>query len=108
MIEVITVRDRIRGVARRWGEIYTVPMKILGSPLEDSNEIHKALLALDPETASADDVKAIIGNTAWTDIVCDHCGKSVGAAVWISDNYEDAVTICAAGLEEAVGKLAGR
>lgn len=75
---IITTRDRIRGVAKRWAEQYKVKR---GPDAERWTAIENRLAALDVETATAADVKAIIGNDSWTDVNCDVCGKDAGTVV---------------------------
>ena len=63
-MEVITERVRIREVAARWRAQY---------PKSRENKWEK-LKALDIETATADEVEAIIGNRSWTRLEeCSDC-----------------------------------
>lgn len=75
---IITIRDRIRTVAKRWAEQYKVKH---GPDAQRWTSIENRLFALDVETATEADIKAIIGNDSWTDVNCDVCGKDAGTVV---------------------------
>lgn len=98
MIEVITERYLIRNVARRWRQQYG------DSPHNPEHQtIGQALVAL--ETASADDVNGIVGNSSWTRINCDACGRAVKSVVHIGEqpDYESSTAmICGDCLSKAL------
>ena len=64
-------RDIIRGVAKRWAETYAMNY----DRWPDKKVIGEKLAALDPETATAQQVNEIIGNTSWTAMRCVECGQ---------------------------------
>lgn len=65
-MRVITERGLIAGVAKAWKRQY----------LNEENSIYRQLLHLDKQTATADDVAAIIGNRSWTTLdACGECGE---------------------------------
>lgn len=105
---LITERELIRGVARRWAEQY--------GPRWDRHDAHKReiydrLLKLDPETCSAADVAAIIGNSSWTHIGCNGCGNDVTSAVEVGaprDYDSSTATLCADCVREALAAFGGR
>jgi hypothetical protein len=82
-----TEREEIRKVANRWNSQYA------GSHWRkdaEKNEIGRRLNAMDAETATADDVAAIIGNDSWIDVRCDECGTRKQTLVHFGDepDYE--------------------
>jgi hypothetical protein len=72
-MKLVTIRSQIRDVAKRWHQQYGP-----GNPYSkdlDKISIGKALDRLDTESATADDVAAIIGNRSWAEEKeCDECG----------------------------------
>lgn len=91
---LLTERGRIRGVAEAWRMQYA-PGGHWGTWGEDKKAIYDKLSALDVETASTDDVKAIIGNASWTALVCDGCDASVKDAVQVGDpvDYDSSTAV---------------
>jgi hypothetical protein len=89
---LITQRGLIRDVARSWHEHYGDKWDGFG---EDKTEIYRKLLALDRESCSAGDVKAIIGNSSWTRIECNGCGVDVEIAVSVGQepDYESRTAV---------------
>ena len=70
--------------------------------------IWEQLKGLDPETATAEEVAAIIGNTSWTRLDCSECGNDDGAVVQLGDepDYESrTVFVCRACANAAVAML---
>ncbi len=76
-MRIITQRNMIRGVVKRWDEQY--PEKSWKGT--DKEQIHIQLQQLDLEIATADEVNKIIGNTSWTEEACDECGKAVDKVI---------------------------
>lgn len=105
-MKVITERTLIREVARRWRAQYA-PFDRRG---QDKKDIAAALSGIDPETATAKDVEAIIGNNSWTQIpICDECGSEdadrvieVGAP---PDHDSSTARLCPACVAKAVTLL---
>jgi hypothetical protein len=96
----ITQRDLIKEVAKRWREQYT-PFK--NAP--DKLRICLALDALDGNTASAEDVAAIIGNASWANLTCDDCEEYVTEVMELGQepDYEShTASICGPCLEKAL------
>jgi hypothetical protein len=81
-MEAVTTRSLIRTVAARWRRQY---------PDKRRDQL-AALEALDPGTAAAEDVEAIVGNRSWTRTVCDECKREVGRTVRLGEEpaYESA------------------
>lgn len=77
-MKTITTRDCIRNIAKRWSLQYS---SSYWAKDHDKQRIGAALASLDKETATAADVAAIIGNSSWTKLECDECGKTVDAVV---------------------------
>jgi hypothetical protein len=73
--KIISLREQIRTVADRWYDVYFDKSKRLWRYGEDKKDIYYGLKVLDVETATADDVKKIIGNSSWAEYnPCDECG----------------------------------
>lgn len=61
-------------------------------------EIGRKLASLDPETVSAEQVNAIIGNDGWTTLKCNECNASVKTVLEVGEprDYESrTVRLCA-------------
>lgn len=93
---LLTTRDRIRTVAGRWRYQSTFS----GGEPRWFTETKAALDALDAETATAEDVAAVLGNGTWVEILCDNCSRSVDRAV----RFEEDI-LCRDCLAEAVALL---
>ena len=93
MIETVTTRSLILQVADLWHEQYQrMP--------HDSEKaaIGRRLRAIDSQIATAEEVAAIIGNTTWTDILCNICGANVTEAVMLGEPpREESATILICG-----------
>lgn len=103
-MRLITVRQNIREVAARWASQYPA---LLTMKDPSRRAIHEQLLALDVETATAEQVNNIIGNDTWTRVdTCQECGvdgHSAVAELGDADHLWDdpAVTVCKACLFKA-------
>ena len=82
-MKLITERDLIRGIADAWGRQY---QEATGDKYRDF--IKKKLAAMNLESATVDEVAVIIGNHAWTRIVCDICNSSVPLAVEVGEEFD--------------------
>jgi hypothetical protein len=95
-VKLINERMLIREVAARWRAQYGH-----GNYANDAEKQgkQKSLDAIDPETASADDIASIIGNRSWTDVPkCDECNRATLAVVEVGEppDYESATArLCA-------------
>ena len=107
-IEVFTERGMIRTVAERWLKQYRGYERDPAWPLRDVGE---RLAALDLETATKEQVDAIIGNSSWTNIHCDNCGQrglKAGVQVGQTADYESATAVlCLECCERATTALRG-
>jgi hypothetical protein len=93
-MKLLTEREKVRTVAAAWAKQYSKNGPY-GNDAE-KQEIAKALSALDPETATASDVAAIIGNNSWCGpCKCDECGKEAETAVQLGEepDYESATAV---------------
>lgn len=95
-MNLITQRDRIRGAAANWRRQYPGERKK-----------YNQLRALDTETATAEQVAAIISNTSWTSLTCDECEQEVTTVVeGRAEPYgRSPATVCADCLRQAVALL---
>jgi hypothetical protein len=93
-----TTRTQIREVAAAWRRQYGG-----WDPQSDKAAIGRKLDALDTETATAEDVLAIIGNNSWTRLTCDECEKDVSAVIQVGDADRDyrVMDLCAECLRAA-------
>jgi hypothetical protein len=90
-------RRLILRVAERWRAQYP-------DAHADKLVIQRALEALDPATATAEEVEAIIGNKSWTTEMCDVCEEHVYQWLILGEprDYESAtVNICRTCLADA-------
>lgn len=97
-MKLITERDLIRGVAKKWYKAYAPNGRGVawGRLIHESSEtIYRELEAIDKETATPEDVAKIIGNDSWTRIVCGECKEDVSAVIrcGAETDYESA-TAC--------------
>lgn len=101
-MRIVTQRDLIRGVAAKWRGQYQYAIE---NPEKDARwhtgetkaSIWAALKALDLETATADDVRRIIGNDSWTSLRCDECGTETEQVLMFgTSGYESSThSLCA-------------
>lgn len=77
-MKVFTTRDVIRRVADKWHSQYQ-PFANDSAPWcgKTKSGIWQELVALNKETATAEQVNAIIGNEYWTRMKCDECAQEV-------------------------------
>lgn len=95
---LITQRDLIRGLPEKWRRQYP------DGGYYGRKDVQGKLDALNCETATVEDVAAIIGNTSWTDIHCDACDESVPWIVRVGQepDYESATAhLCGKCLADA-------
>lgn len=91
----ITARTQIRVVASRWRAQYSKTP--YNTP--DKMAIAEKLDALDPETATAEQVAAIIGNDSWArDPKCHECQEIVPMVVQVGEPMDyESNTACLCG-----------
>lgn len=99
-MKLITQRQLIQKVAARWRQQYEpfkdqTPMFSVRAGIEklrSKREISEELDALDGDTATAQQVDAIIGNGSWTRMNCDQCKKEVTSVLRVGAelDYESA------------------
>lgn len=104
-MKIITTTSLIQNIATAWREAYVGHMDtIVGKTGQTREEIARSLDALDPKTATPEDITRIIGNGSWTSITCDECKASVTEAVEVGEEqaYESrTATLCRACLMKA-------
>lgn len=71
-------RELIANVSRRWAEQYP----------KGRDGINEKLDALDPATATADQVAAIIGNKSWSHFTCRECSQYHERVVDLFGEYD--------------------
>lgn len=106
-MKVLNERAQVREVAAKWRKQYPAG----GPKLKwDPEAIYAQLVALDVETATADDVAAIMGNRSWVaPVECDECRAVTWRAVQIGQepDYESGTaTVCLECLGKAVSLIA--
>lgn len=110
-MKIRTQRQLIQAVAKRWRQQYQPfkPDAILHGG-KTKQEIADALDKLDGDTATAEDVNAIIGNDSWTDLKCDECKEYVTATIEVGDepDYEShTAELCLNCAEKAAALIRG-
>ena len=83
-MKIITEREMIRDVPKRWDVQYPDDSKRAGS-----KEISAKLNALDLNAATSADIEKIIGNASWVDNDCDECGKLFPVLVILTSEYAE-------------------
>ena len=110
-MRIIKERDLIRNVAQEWREQYQQYDK--GFRIRGINktveEIQAEFDALDVETATSEDVKAIVGNYRNTILDCDKCGRRCQQVVRfdIDDDYGSVYELCEKCLLDALMLING-
>jgi len=63
--------------------------------MREKSKVAEALDALNKETASIQDVEAIIGNGSWTRLTCDECSSEVDAVIRMGQepDYESSTAL---------------
>lgn len=100
-MRIVTTRDLIRTVAERWAAQY------YGTGRPEKIEILRRLRLIDPETVTAAEVDAIIGNDDWTKSVCGECAELVSVAIEIGaavhfDGVIETNSLCIPCLKSAI------
>lgn len=105
-MRLINERENVRGVAERWKAQYFRSGTWARLDIGRAEKIYHDLAALDPETATARDVAAIIGNSSWAGPGdCNECGQSRNVLVELGQepDYESATDrICEDCLRKAL------
>lgn len=78
-IYLLTKRDRIRSVSKRWQHVH------YHHDDQHKIDISNALQDLDLELATEEDISNIIGNKGWTDIGCTICEGKVDECIEVGD-----------------------
>lgn len=93
-MELMSERNQVRTVADRHLRAYPDPAYVYWDKTT-AGEKQAQLRALDPETATAADVAAIIGNGNWVEPKeCGECGATGWDAVELGDPESESVCIC--------------
>lgn len=99
----LTISDQIRTVAARWAKQYR------GTTDPRQLAVRQQLEAIDPETATAEDVARIIGNHSWAcPQECDECGTPSESIIELGeepDTDSHTARICLECLHKAVAVL---
>jgi len=110
-MKVISRIERAQLAYSRWQSTYQSGYKELwgsdkekiGSQLRDMREA-----AMDGAPLTPEMVNEVIGNTSWTSVECDECGKQVESAMMVGqeeDHDSRTATICLLCLKKAVALL---
>jgi hypothetical protein len=108
-VEVRTVRSEIRGVAERWRHQYFHGGEWSKTFHGSTQRIYDGLKALDVESATPEDVAAIIGNGSWVSLTCDNCKREQAAVIDVptSDDFYGPASVCLDCIKPAVKELSG-
>jgi len=102
-MKLITIRSQILSVVNLWREAYP---KGYTDSSGDKHGIYASLCELDLNTASAEDLENIIGNTSWAEPqICDECGERHEETVQLGEDpdYESTtVLVCKKCLKKAL------
>lgn len=97
-MKFITAREKILNVAGRWARQYP------DGKAGHHADVSAKLQALNPATATAAEVNAIIGNDSWTTEWCDECGTYHEAVIQLG---EDANIHLCANCAKIIGAASG-
>jgi hypothetical protein len=77
-MKLVTARDKIRAAADQWKARY-----LQAGEWESARdrEVYERLRSLDVESATAEEVTAIVGSPLWTEYTCDECGARVNEVI---------------------------
>jgi len=103
MSDIIKRDDVISNAPNRWAEQYSAPHWIHS----DKMIIKEKLLKL-AENFTKSDVDKIIGNSSWTQLICDECRNDVEAVLCMDVNSGEYVHyICESCMIEGIKKIKG-
>lgn len=112
-MRIIDERHQVKGIAARWKAQYIdqIGNNWAFSDGSKAVDIYEQLLALNDDTATAQDVAAIIGNNSWAGpTACHECGQTVARTVEIGqppDYDSHTAQVCEACLRKALVLIAG-
>lgn len=106
-MRLLTQRALIVEVADRWKRQYQRGDEWKFYRLESAEETYLALAALDPATATAEQVEAIIGNPSWSSYFCSECHQYAPEVIEF-DNHEVGCEVCPACVRKAAALIADR
>lgn len=108
-MKLVTIRDLIRQVPERWKAQYCYAEGKWGKTMGgDTSLVYKGLAALDRETATPEQVAAIIGNGSWSQLLCNECGQNVDAIVELGqppDHDSSTANVCVSCMYKAIALL---
>jgi hypothetical protein len=107
-MKLLSEREQVRTVAKRWRDRYPDPEFGLRDG-RTVGEIADRVDAIDPETATAEDVALVMGNRSWVcQRTCHECGEDSWSCVEIGQepDYESCTaTICEGCLRKALALI---
>ena len=94
-MKIVTSRPLIRRAAASWKrQYYSLGWNnIRAGAALDSEDTYKALMALDVDKATAEDVATIIGNKSWSYYFCSECAEYTEKAIEVG-GPDDSCYIC--------------
>lgn len=99
-MKLLNERNQIKTAIENWIANYGLESSYGAD--KRKRHVGRELLALDQETATAQDVAAIIGNESWVcQRACNECGAKTWGIVEVGDD-DDSVWICADCLRAAL------
>ena len=106
-MKLLSEREQVRSLAQRWRKRYPDPgFRLLGG--RTAGEVAAKLAALDPETATAEDVRAAGVNWVVAPQRCDECREESWDCVELGEepDYESCTArICEGCLRKALGLI---
>lgn len=107
-MKILSEREQVRAVSQEWKKSHRDPECRMRDG-RTVGEITDRLDAIDPETATAEDVFAAIGHRSWAcQQTCDECGEESWSCVEIGQepDYESCTaTICEGCLRKALALI---
>ena len=110
-MRIVTVRSLIQGLPEKWKKAYYVEhmdtwqFVFTPSGMSRADAPYERLLALDLDTASREEIEAVLGRD-WIWTQCECCSRDTGtAAVLETKDGEEMLRICIECLNEAGSAL---
>lgn len=88
-MHVVSIREQIKSVADKWAMVYADDPTLVLHFGVTANDVLSELRALDPDTATRDDVVKIVRNNTWVSLVCAECCEQVDFAVSLDSSADD-------------------
>lgn len=101
-MKLVTVRVLIQRVTESWERAYCTEGEWCNDRVKS---MYEALLKLDTDKATPQDVDAIIGSDSWTSLSCDECRKEVAIGIEFKDGDGETRVLCETCLKDSLNLI---